>query len=226
VTGEQVAELLELFHKLDILAPPYLAQQVSIHDQQDASEILQALLSMLGAGEELQVQTTRVTLAKGKEPSVARESHPILHLDVGEKTSSIDDAIRLYCAEHGVGESATSRLTFSRLPKVLTISLKRFRLLYGVWPSKILRDIDAPENLKFPGECLADDFKGKALYHLTTIGHHEGIGGHEGHYTAYVRDSQGRWVRNDDIGGRSRPSPQDMENARKTGYLYIYELDT
>jgi ubiquitin C-terminal hydrolase len=198
--------------------------------QQDAAEVLTQLLDLLGSpgGMRVKVKSLLQPVAGGNI-SFSTESQTAIALSLSGGVTSIAEALTRYTTLEEVtyqGKRHHKRLVLDSLPRVLTITLNRFRQ-----GAKITREVAATDPLKIPRNCLSQDLKNQVkdqdvTYRLLHVVHHSGETPHSGHYTSYGRlQGTGDWYKHDDArwyARRAVPSAGALQSALSTGYIYVY----
>ncbi|GAA5863934.1 hypothetical protein JCM8547_005285 [Rhodosporidiobolus lusitaniae] len=153
-----------------------------------------------------------------------------LSLDLGNRADSLRDALsnlvkvdrltggnKYKCEKCKKLVNAEKSFTIEDAPQVLTIHLKRFTPL----GKKINGLIKYPEVLKL-GPYMSNPSL-DPTYRLYALILHSGGGPHSGHYTAYVRASNGKWHdMNDDYVSSASPSGQGGPLASRNAYVLFY----
>ena len=108
---------------------------------------------------------------------------------------------------NGTVVSASRKLTISKLPEILILTVKWFEFNpYTLNIEKVVKSITLPETLTLPRECLNQSIKKKPpVYELYAIINHYGCTPCSGHYTSEVRsdtsygsESGPKWFQLDD----------------------------
>ncbi len=233
VPAKQVRHLLGVLDSLGLLVG-------GVTQQQDASQVLMAILQRIMPGDRL-LETSEAVVYDDplQAPQYNRMQETVLQLTaVGHAT--LEEALESYFVTRerrdGVGianpHERTRRAT--SFPEVLSIGMLR----------QSGRDhIDMPEVFRLPASVTGTRRPGpryrlQAFIVRNTFSHHEG-----GHYVAVMRDGHGGWVESDDMGkGKSgeegvmspRTRQVDVGSHRMGGHsapsyalatLYTYVLD-
>ncbi|BGP18896.1 hypothetical protein JCM10213_005519 [Rhodosporidiobolus nylandii] len=149
-----------------------------------------------------------------------------LSLDLGNRADSLKAALenlvkvdrltggnKYKCEKCKKLVNAEKSFTIEDAPLVLTIHLKRFTPL----GRKISGLVKYPEKLALGG--YMSDPSLNPSYRLYALILHSGGGPHSGHYTAYVRSSQGKWHDMNDESVSSCPPPMMERNAYVLFYM-------
>ncbi|KAJ0980901.1 hypothetical protein J5N97_009156 [Dioscorea zingiberensis] len=181
--------------------------------QEDAQELLsflmyemhEELLKMRGF-----LHQTKMCPLRNPD-SVIVQPFLLLHLEIHPETvRTIEDALQLFSASETLegyktstgkvqaDEVAASRsVKIQELPPILMLHLMRFG--YGCnGTTKLNKAVSYPLELVVGDELLADPTLEGRHYELVATITHRGQGPLRGHYTADVKQSDGRWVRCDD----------------------------
>ncbi|KAK3922712.1 Putative ubiquitin carboxyl-terminal hydrolase 50, partial [Frankliniella fusca] len=114
------------------------------------------------------------------------------------------------------------RLIIGRLPPVLVIHLKRFKLYYNGSLKKIVREVFIPERLDL-APYTVELLQSNTSYRLIGMTDHHGTSINNGHYTAVsLRDE--RWYHFDDT-KVSNTTSRKLRSASTTAYLVWYRLN-
>ncbi|CAM9642445.1 unnamed protein product [Laminaria digitata] len=180
--------------------------------------------------------------------TVSNRDEPFMDLSLDvEQNSSVTSCLRsfsstetltqknkFFCESCNALQEAEKKIRLKRLPRVLTLHLKRFKYFESLGSfSKLSHRVVFPLELRAPnmtdpaGEADADG----RLYRLFAVVVHIGLGSNRGHYVAVVK-SGGRWLLFDDdvvdlvneqmlkqCFGLARPAG----TATNTGYLLLYD---
>eukprot|EP00904_Undaria_pinnatifida_P012021 jgi/Undpi1/794/HiC_scaffold_10.g04258.m1 len=180
--------------------------------------------------------------------TVSNRDEPFMDLSLDvEQNSSVTSCLRsfsstetltqknkFFCESCNALQEAEKKIRLKRLPRVLTLHLKRFKYFESLGSfSKLSHRVVFPLELRAPnmtdpiGEKDADG----RLYRLFAVVVHIGLGPNRGHYVAVVK-SGGRWLLFDDdvvelvneqvlkqCFGLARPAG----TATNTGYLLLYD---
>eukprot|EP00752_Nemacystus_decipiens_P007312 g6543.t1 len=180
--------------------------------------------------------------------TVSNRDEPFMDLSLDvEQNSSVSACLRnfsstetltkknkFFCESCNALQEAEKKIRLKRLPRVLTLHLKRFKYVESLESfSKLSHRVVFPLELRTPnmtdeaGEADADG----RLYRLFAVVVHIGRGPNHGHYVAVVK-SGGRWLLFDDeivelvneqvlkqCFGLARPTTA----ATNTGYLLLYD---
>jgi ubiquitin C-terminal hydrolase len=172
-----------------------------------------------------------------EEGAASTQAHRYLtiRLPLGKGINSIADAMEHYAAEEEVeyqDEPHGKQMQLDTLPEVLTLVLSRFRQTLAGQMEKVTRQVTAPADLDLPDEFLSQRLVNslgnqRARYRLLHVVHHEGETLRGGHYTSYGKlPLTGAWYQHDDTGApglrRVIPGAQDLQEALRTGYIYVY----
>eukprot|EP00611_Tribonema_gayanum_P008097 TRINITY_DN1755_c0_g1_i3.p1 TRINITY_DN1755_c0_g1~~TRINITY_DN1755_c0_g1_i3.p1 ORF type:complete len:382 (-),score=116.33 TRINITY_DN1755_c0_g1_i3:143-1246(-) len=149
------------------------------------------------------------------------------------RTETLTGRNKFFCETCCALQEAEKRMCLRRLPRVLTLHLKRFKYMEQIQNfSKLSHRVVFPLELRMPN--MARDSAADAdgiLYHLFAVVVHIGRGLNHGHYVAVVK-SQGRWMLFDDdlvevvdeavlhkVFGLSN----HLGGSTNTGYLLFYD---
>ena len=133
-----------------------------------------------------------------------------------EKTLTADNL--WYCRECKEHVSGAKKMTIYRLPRVLTIHLKRFK--QGEWSAqKNEKTIDFPTTGLDMSPYLQPDLPQTALYDLFAVNDHSGSLAF-GHYTAHAKDELGWCLYNDSYVSEVR---SDSDIVSSSAYVLFYE---
>jgi len=159
-------------------------------------------------------QLRSVLRCPGQKDSVTLEPYMSLQLEIQEpQIYSVEDALGLIARpetlsdvanKNNVKVDATKQVFIEHLPPVLILHLKRF--IYNPKAGGTLKShkaISYGTELEIPKECLAPTKRAhvgseKTRYRLNGVVYHHGKSAAGGHYTAQLRQSNGRWVNIDD----------------------------
>lgn len=166
----------------------------------------------------------------GIRPSITFEPFTILPLSlvsdrdtpIDSLTGAIDHVLRM----EDLGKKCSKQLSFSSLPPVLIIQLKRFiyKQSSGKHKDPELHKITRP--IKISTEIQLNQNNTCLTYQLYALVNHHGSSIHNGHYTAIIRDdttteSSKKWMNfNDDL---KIQYVNETFNQNSTAYLLFYE---
>ncbi|KAI2798197.1 Ubiquitin carboxyl-terminal hydrolase 19 [Blomia tropicalis] len=145
----------------------------------------------------------------------------------GEADISLDDCFQLRCPSCKELREATKQLSFWRLPPILVIQLKRFKMRGIIYRDKITKlvsyPIDGLDLSKYTYNCVETDHgRVKPIYDLYAVVNHVG-GPFLGHFTSFARSFNG------DLGWREFDDTS-VEKIEKSSvvtdhaYLLFYKL--
>lgn len=149
------------------------------------------------------------------------------------RTETLTARNKFYCETCCALQEAEKRLRLRRLPKVLTLHLKRFKYVEELQSfSKLSHRVVFPLHLRIPNMTAESEAEADArLYRLFAVVIHIGRGPNHGHYIAVIK-SRGRWILFDDdlvevveenvlhqVFGLSNHTG----GSTNTGYLLFYE---
>lgn len=194
--------------------------------QQDAVEILTQFLTEIDQiPDGVRVNTTynqkptrTDAYVVGREEAGGAIQLPIAHKSI----TTLEGALKAYCAEEDVEDFGMRLALFSRLPDTLTISLNRFD--YGAYgKQKNYRKIEVPTEFTMPQECLHTNIIGQQFkYKLESFIEHRGSA-EGGHYVTYGQDEEEGWFKNDDLqDGPRKVGERDLETRKNSAYLYVF----
>ncbi|GAB5356120.1 hypothetical protein AAMO2058_000263700 [Amorphochlora amoebiformis] len=140
---------------------------------------------------------------------VSRTFDPFLDLSLQvENCSSLQKALRFFtkierldgdnkykCKRCNKSVVATKQFKIQQAPGVLCLHLKRFRFTM-IGHSKINKHVQFNSTLTLNSQLSNDERQPK--YELTSVVCHHGSGARSGHYTAFVKPSDGAWRKMDD----------------------------
>ncbi|KAJ2807566.1 hypothetical protein H4S07_003567, partial [Coemansia furcata] len=113
---------------------------------------------------------------------------------------------------------ATKQMTVYRLPRALTLQLKRFSSFGG---GKISRHVEFPLSLSMKGYVSANSTeRGPYEYSLYAVLVHAGGSSRSGHYYSFVKSSAGVWYELNDSSVRQ---VSERTVLGQTAYLLFYE---
>lgn len=151
--------------------------------------------------------TTRSVLSRSELLSTKPEPFCILNLSIPPKTPvSLLDCFEHHCAPEvlsgenawfneatGQKQDVNKRLSFWSLPNVLIIVLKRFEMNARGYVRKIQVPVDIPcERADFSKYVHGYNAK-SYVYELFGVCNHHGGSSSGGHYTATIRNANGKW---------------------------------
>jgi ubiquitin carboxyl-terminal hydrolase 36/42 len=145
---------------------------------------------------------------------------------------SIEDALRLFMTseklddfrDEGTQQNliATKQNNVERLPRILTLHLKRFAYTPFGTIEKVQKQISVSPILKFQPSWLVHEKKyspSERTYKLYSVISHWGQRAIGGHYTCDILQSSGEWMTFDDS-SVSKTSQDEVMN--KPAYLLMY----
>lgn len=133
-----------------------------------------------------------------------------------EKTLTVDNF--WYCKECKEHVSGAKKMTIYRLPRVLTIHLKRFK--QGEWTTqKNEKTIEFPIQGLDMSPYMQSDLPQPVVYDLFAVNDHSGALGF-GHYTAHAKDEQGWCLYNDSYLSEIR---NETDIVSSSAYVLFYE---
>ena len=102
---------------------------------------------------------------------------------------------------------AQKRFTIQRLPRVLTLQLKRFDF-NSMFGGKVNKEVNYPEHIDMR-PFMSDPHGSSQWYRLYAVLVHLGFSCHSGHYYCYVRSSNGCWfcMNDSQVSQVTGPSP-------------------
>ncbi|NXW52549.1 UBP42 hydrolase, partial [Nyctiprogne leucopyga] len=170
---------------------------------------------------------SRVTCLSCKAVSDSYEAFMDVPLDIkaaSSVTAALEDFVRpehldgencFHCSTCDQRAAASKSFTIDRVPRVLTLCLKRFE---GFTGRKISKAVGYPEYLDL--RPYTSQTSGEPLvYSLYAVLVHSGGSCHGGHYFCYVKASNGLWYEMDD----TSVVLQDINKVlRQQAYLLFY----
>ncbi|XP_076947042.1 ubiquitin carboxyl-terminal hydrolase 24-like [Bidens hawaiensis] len=155
-------------------------------------------------------QLRSVVKARGNKPSATIQPFLLLHLNIyPDPVNTIEDALHLFSAPEtlegyrassaGKAElvSASKSVKILELPEIIILHLMRFS--YGSQGStKLLKPIYFPLELVLNRDLLVSPTTEVRKYELVATITHHGREPSNGHYTADILHSSGKWLRFDD----------------------------
>lgn len=109
---------------------------------------------------------------------------------------------------------ATRQITLKTLPQILFIQLKRFTYSEG-FPLKLSNEISYPLTLEVQGTS----------YGLKSVIHHNGTSLINGHYTATILGSDGKWYETNDTEVKETTFDTMKDNRERQAYILLYEKE-
>lgn len=128
----------------------------------------------------------------------------------------LDGANRYRCPKNNKLMRATKRITIEEAPNVLTIQLKRFQ--FGGRGSKVSKMVEYPMELDL-SNYMSNPGTRTHLYDLFAVLVHHGSSLNGGHYTCFVKASNGVWHLCDDA--RVKPVSQRLVEEQQA-YILFY----
>eukprot|EP01122_Echinamoeba_exundans_P016780 TRINITY_DN8618_c0_g1_i1.p1 TRINITY_DN8618_c0_g1~~TRINITY_DN8618_c0_g1_i1.p1 ORF type:complete len:482 (+),score=102.96 TRINITY_DN8618_c0_g1_i1:73-1518(+) len=170
---------------------------------------------------------------QGLKASASIQPFFCLHLDIrDDSVHSIEDALRLFMTseklddfrDEGTQQNliATKQNNVERLPRVLTLHLKRFAYTPFGTIEKVQKQISVSPVLKFQPSWLVHEKKyspAERTYKLYSVISHWGQRAIGGHYTCDILQSNGDWMTFDDS-NISKTTQEDV--LKKPAYLLMY----
>lgn len=156
-------------------------------------------------------QLRSVLRCPGQKDSVTLEPYMSLQLEIQEpQIYTVEDALGLISRTETLSDvtnkqnikvDATKQVFIEHLPPVLILHLKRF--IYNPKAGGVLKShkaISYGTELEIPKDCLAPTKRASkhTRYALNGVVYHHGKSAAGGHYTAQLKQSNGRWVNIDD----------------------------
>ena len=203
--------------------------------QHDASEVLGFILDELfSAGVDKSVvcyslsTSYRCQVCGTTKPSFFSDvKESILHLDVCESISTAlltrlsGDIVSVRCDPCQSNQQCVEQLSFSNLPDILIIRLRRDQFQEGRGSSRSGSEVECDRRLTIGsglGECVS-----LATYQLVAVSHHSGKSLSSGHYTSTLVDPRPNrkfmWTYNDELVGKARTLDQ------RTAFILFYRKD-
>jgi ubiquitin carboxyl-terminal hydrolase 12/46 len=151
-------------------------------------------------------------------------------------TETLTARNKFYCETCCALQEAEKRMCLRRLPRILTLHLKRFKYVEQLQNfSKLSHRVVFPLELRLPNMTTErEQDADEVLYRLFAVVIHIGRGPNHGHYIAVVK-CQGLWFLFDDdlmecIDESVLPQVFGLSNhtggSTNTGYLLFYDSDT
>jgi ubiquitin carboxyl-terminal hydrolase 12/46 len=151
-------------------------------------------------------------------------------------TETLTARNKFYCETCCALQEAEKRMCLRRLPRILTLHLKRFKYVEQLQNfSKLSHRVVFPLELRLPNMTTErEQDADEVLYKLFAVVIHIGRGPNHGHYIAVVK-CQGLWFLFDDdlmecIDESVLPQVFGLSNhtggSTNTGYLLFYSSDT
>lgn len=194
----------------------------------ERSAFPQSLITEIFGGE-----LRSIVKKQGLKASASIQPFFCLHLDIrDDSVHSIEDALRLFMTSEKLDDFhdekthqsliATKQNNVERLPRVLTLHLKRFAYTPFGTIEKVQKQIAIAPTLKFQPSWLVHEKKYSAserTYKLFSVVSHWGQRAIGGHYTCDILQGNSDWMTFDDstIG---KVSQDDV--LRKPAYLLMY----
>lgn len=168
-------------------------------------------------------------LSLGTRPSITFEPFTVLPLSLVKDRDlpidSITGAIEHVLRSEDLGKRCSKQLSFSSLPPILIIQLKRF--IYK--PSPKHKDLELHKitrPLKISTEIHLNQSNTAFTYRLYALVNHHGSSIHNGHYTATIKHQSNdrMWMNfNDDARIQTVNIDGEVINQNSTAYLLFYE---
>lgn len=147
------------------------------------------------------------------------------------KSSSIEKSLHLYCEKEVLDRAnkykcsgckkmvqARKQLTIYQKSNVLTLQLNRF----DHFGRKIMKPVQYPETLDIkPFLTDKSSSRGETIYSLYGVIMHHGSSQKSGHYTSFVKSSNGTWLYIDDE-SVSSVSKKKILSAHSEAYVLFY----
>ena len=165
----------------------------------------------------------------GSRPSITFEPFTILSLSlIKEKDylpiDSITEAIEHVMRLEDLSKKCTKQLSFSSLPPILVIQLKRFIYKQNSSTSKQLELHKITRPLKIPLELNLSQNNSSFNYKIYGLVNHHGSSLNSGHYTSIIRTNLNDWYSfDDDIKIQCVNNIETILNQNSCAYLIFYE---
>lgn len=163
----------------------------------------------------------------GNRPSITFEPFTVLSLSlIKEKdyvpidtiTGAIEHVLRL----EDLGKKCTKQLSFSSLPPILIIQLKRFIYKQNSSTKQLeLHKITRP--LKIPSELNLSQNNSNFNYKIYGLVNHHGSSLNSGHYTSIIKVNNVDWASYDDDVKIQSVNIEPILNQNSSAYLLFYE---
>ncbi|BDA47004.1 probable ubiquitin carboxyl-terminal hydrolase 10 at C-terminar half [Coccomyxa sp. Obi] len=176
--------------------------------------------------------------AAGAPASATLEPCFVVHLDIQpDAVRSVSDALHAFTSPetiHGYkvrdgSEPVTARkvVQLYALPRILVLHLKRFAYTGHTGTGKIHKTVHYGDRLRIQPSWMAEGcpdarHRGGADYDLIAVVHHHGRTPASGHYTADVRQPDGKWLRFDDADLSAVSLARVVDDNK--AYLLFYQL--
>lgn len=162
----------------------------------------------------------------GSRPSITFEPFTVLSLSLIKENlpiESVNGAIDHVLRLEDLGKKCTKQLSFSSLPPILIIQLKRF--IYKQNPStKQLELHKITRPLKIPTELNLSQNNSSFNYKIYGVVNHHGSTLNSGHYTSIIKVNDQSWLSfDDDIKIQCVNNIDTILNQNSTSYLLFYE---
>jgi ubiquitin carboxyl-terminal hydrolase 10 len=165
----------------------------------------------------------------GARPSITFEPFTVLSLSlIREKDylpiETVNGAIEHVLRLEDLGKKCTKQLSFSSLPPILIIQLKRFIFKQNSSTKQLeLHKITRP--LKIPSELILSQNNSSFNYKIYGLVNHHGSSLNSGHYTSIIRRSNDSWSSFDDdtIIQSVNNNIESILNQNSSSYLLFYE---
>ncbi|KAK9918617.1 hypothetical protein WJX75_005398 [Coccomyxa subellipsoidea] len=175
--------------------------------------------------------------AAGAPASATLEPCFVVHLDIHpDAVRSVSDALHAFTSpetisgykvrDNSEGVTARKVVQLYALPRILVLHLKRFS--YGLTGTgKIHKTVHYGDRLRVQPSWVAEGcpdarHRGGADYELIAVVHHLGRTPAAGHYTADVRQPDGKWLHFDDADLSNVPLARVVDDNK--AYLLFYQL--
>ena len=162
--------------------------------------------------------------APGIRPSITFEPFTVLSLSLVQDgdlpIDSITGAIEHVLRSEDLGKKCSKQLSFSSLPPILIIQLKRF--IYKQSPKyKELELNKLTRPIKISTEIHLNQNSTNLTYRLYALVNHHGSSIHNGHYTATIKKEG--WMNFNDDARLQTVNVENVTNQNSTAYLLFYE---